>query len=107
MSIGIGIDFGTTNSVAAVYKPEIRRTVPLTDDNNLPHPSVVWYKSGGEKTVGRLAKHNITGFANVEGNAFISSIKRKLGRTDSISFFGLSKPTPEVAADIFRYLKEQ
>lgn len=107
MSVGFGIDFGTTNSVAAVYKTDIRRTIPLTDENSLPHPSVVWYKSGGEKTVGRLAKQNITGFANVEGNAFVSSIKRRLGKTDSISLFGLRKTVPDAAADIFRHLKDE
>lgn len=40
--VGFGIDFGTTNSVAAAFNG--REVTPFVDDNNLPHPSVVWYK---------------------------------------------------------------
>lgn len=47
---GIGIDFGTTNSVVAVStrsKPTPRIKALLADDIR-PHPSVVWYQVSEE-----------------------------------------------------------
>jgi molecular chaperone DnaK (HSP70) len=48
-----GIDFGTTNSLAARVVGD--RVLPLVDETTRrPHPSVVWYRSG-EVVVGREA----------------------------------------------------
>lgn len=102
---GIGIDFGTTNSVAAFCDGRTGRVRALTNpDDNLPHPSVVQYKPD-ETIVGRVAKHQIHGYANVAGNAFVSSVKRKLGKSHTYSVMGERKAAWEVAADIFRFLK--
>lgn len=101
---GVGIDFGTTNSIAAIYKIALRETQPLYGETTFPHPSVVWYKADGSVIVGANAKKNIMGFSEVAGNRFVSSIKRRLGRDESISVFGLRKPAYEVAADIFRHI---
>ncbi|MDO8723307.1 MAG: Hsp70 family protein [Syntrophales bacterium] len=101
---GVGIDFGTTNSIAAIYKTSLKETQPLYSETTLPHPSVVWYKADGSITVGVEAKKNIMGFSEVEGNRFISSIKRHLGLGESISIFGRNKPAKEVAAEIFKHI---
>lgn len=104
--MSIGIDFGTTNSVAAVYDKRIKKTRALTEQTtNLPHPSVVWFR-GNEVIVGREAKQNL-GFAQVAGNHFERSIKRKLGQNQIVSVFGERKRPHEVAAEIFRFLKSQ
>src|ERR1700748_2456680 len=102
---GFGIDFGTTNSIAAVCDGRTNNVRALTNlDDNLPHPSVVQYR-GDEIVVGRQAKHNIHGGANVAGNEFVSSVKRKLGKSHIYSLLGERKAAWEVAADIFRFLK--
>lgn len=104
---GFGIDFGTTNSVAAVCDSRTGRVRALTDlSNNRPHPSVVWYK-GDQTIVGSAAKYNLKDLANVAGNTFVASVKRKLGKDHAFSIFGEKKMAWEVAADIFRFLKER
>ena len=86
---GIGIDFGTTNSVAAIYRPELKRVTALTNEStDLPHPSVVWYRPGGNVRVGAEAKDNLQGYSEVEGNRFVSSIKRRLGLGKTWRFLG-------------------
>ena len=101
---GVGIDFGTTNTIAAIYKTALKETQPLYSETTFPHPSVVWYKPNNSITVGVEAKKNIMGFADVEGNRFISSIKRHLGLGESISIFGHNKTASEVAAEIFKHI---
>ena len=50
-----GLDFGTTNSLAAlVVGDEVRA---LTNEDDKPHPSVVWYR-GGDVVVGHEARHS-------------------------------------------------
>lgn len=103
---GVGIDFGTTNSVVAVSTRGKRasRIKALLDDSR-PHPSVVWYQVSEEPRVGRVAKNNILGFSEAPGNLFIPSIKRSLGKDRTFSIFGTKVPAWQVAAEIFKYLK--
>ncbi len=103
---GFGIDFGTTNSIAAFYDHDIKKVRPLHSSEMTPHPSVVWYKTDGTIIVGHDAKKNIMGFSNVEGNEFVSSVKRRLGKGHSLSIFGQKKSVSEVATEIFRHLKK-
>jgi len=101
---GVGIDFGTTNSIAAIYKQALKETQPLYSEATFPHPSVVWFKGDGAITVGVEAKRNIMGFSDVAGNIFVSSIKRRLGLGESISIFGRAKSAKDVAAEIFKHI---
>jgi molecular chaperone DnaK (HSP70) len=103
---GFGVDFGTTNSIAAFYDHKIKKVQPLLSSEMSPHPSIVWYKADGAIIVGHDAKKNIMGFSNVEGNEFVSSIKRRLGKGHSLSIFGQKKSVSEVATEIFRHLKK-
>ena len=104
---GVGIDFGTTNSVVSVYNSDIKKSQPLTDKNtNLPHPSVIWYRPDASRIVGPEAKKNIMGFSNVEGHAFVYSVKRKLGSGNTINIFGEKLPVHKVASEIFEYLHQ-
>ena len=103
---GIGIDFGTTNSVVSFYNTFLRKSNPLTNkETNLPHPSVVWYKADGSVIVGLEAKRRIMDFSTAEGNAFVSSVKRRLGKQESMDIMGKKLALHEVAAEIFKFLR--
>src|SRR5262245_34933781 len=104
---GIGIDFGTTNSVVAISPrgSSVPRARALLA-KSMPHPSVVWYRGGGnDPVVGSAAKENMLGFADEPGNLFVSSIKRLLGKGAEVSIFGTKHPAWEVAAEVFKHLK--
>lgn len=103
---GIGIDFGTTNSVVAVSSrgDPVPRTRSLLADG-LPHPSVVWYQVGHDAIVGSTAKKNMLGFADAPGNFFVPSVKRSLGKGAEVSVFGTKHPVWEVASEVFKHLK--
>jgi molecular chaperone DnaK len=52
-----GLDFGTTNSLAAIVLGN--RALSLVDQvTGRPHPSVIWYR-GGDVVVGREARENM------------------------------------------------
>ena len=105
--IGVGVDFGTTNSIVSTYNPSTKKIVCHRNQTELlPHPSVVWYRNDGSKVIGIEAKRNMIGFSNVEGHYFISSVKRMFGKNKYYSIFGKSVSAIDVASDIFRFLKE-
>ena len=103
---GCGIDFGTTNSIAAISTigEESNRSRPLTEDG-YPHASVVWLRLNEPAIVGREAKDNINGFSDVAGNYFISSIKRQIGREKVFHIFGQTKTAVQIAGEIFKFLR--
>jgi len=104
-NIGFGIDFGTTNSVVAAHRPNTGKTTVCTDKStDLPHPSVVWYRLNESPRVGREAKRHISGYAEVAGNAFVQSVKRRLGKGETLDSFGEKRSAKSVATDIFRFL---
>ena len=102
--VGFGIDFGTTNSVAAAFNG--RELTSFVDNNNLPHPSIVWYRGDSQPLVGRNAKDQIRDFENTPGNKFIRSIKSQIQQEEEFEIFGKTKYTWQVASEIFRFLKE-
>lgn len=71
----IGIDLGTTNSVAAVMEGG-EPTVISTAEGSRLAPSVVAFNKNGERMVGQMAKRQ----AVVNAENTISSIKRFMGR---------------------------
>lgn len=102
--VGYGIDFGTTNSVAAAF--DGRKITTFVDDSKLPHPSVVWYNNDFTRPiVGRKAKENIKTYGKTPGNLFIKSIKSKLHQEEEFEIFGQTYPTWQVASEIFNFLK--
>jgi molecular chaperone DnaK len=103
---GFGIDFGTTNSVVASCDSSTRRVLPLPDSSGRPHPSVVWFRADGTVIVGRKAKNNLNSFADEAGNAFVTSIKRQLGKGKSYRIFGQPKSAVEIAREIFIHLRK-
>src|SRR3990172_6736739 len=71
----IGIDLGTTNSVAAVMEAGDPVVIPTAEGSRLL-PSVVGFNKNGERLVGQTAKRQAT--INPENTVF--SIKRFMGR---------------------------
>jgi molecular chaperone DnaK len=82
----IGIDLGTTNSVAAIMEGSRPRVIENAEANRLT-PSVVAVTKSGERLVGTLAKRQAV--TNPENTIF--SVKRLMGRRFS---------DPEVQKDI-------
>lgn len=71
----IGIDLGTTNSVAAVMEAGTAKVIPTAEGGNLV-PSIVAINKNGERLVGQIAKRQAV--TNPENTVF--SIKRFIGR---------------------------
>ncbi len=110
--LAFGIDFGTTNSLVSAWGSALLdegRPVAFWDNTpsgNRPHPSIVWYGPHSQPKVGREARANIGSHSTSMGHAFISSVKRKLGREAEVELVGgQRKPAWEVASEVFRHLR--
>lgn len=104
VQVGVGIDFGTTNSVIGVCEGGPTRALL---DGDKPNPSVIWYRADGAVTVGRNAKNNINGYSGAAGNTFVQSVKLHLGKSKSFRVAGQPRTTPDVASEIFSFLLKQ
>lgn len=88
-----GLDFGTTNTLAATVAAG--RAVTFGDDEGRPHPSVVLYH-GAETIVGREAKDQLAeSGAGVIGDAVLSP-KGQLGTGHSIHVAGAQREPREI-----------
>ncbi|MBA3351312.1 MAG: Hsp70 family protein [Blastocatellia bacterium] len=119
--IGIGIDFGTTNSLASVWgsdvirvlgrQQETRRPVVFwhkdANAGNRPHASVVWFKPDDSVVVGFEARRNMQELSGTLGHSFSRSVKRSLESKGDILTHGGRRFEPfEIAAHIFSHLKK-
>ena len=97
----IGIDLGTTNSLAAqldsVGRPQI---VHNSEGNNLT-PSVVWFNSEGKPIVGHDAKAN----KKIEKNVF-DSFKRKMGTSTTYPFGSRNLTPTDLSAFVLAKIKK-
>src|SRR5215218_4091723 len=75
MGRAVGIDLGTTNSVAAVYEAGQPQVIANAEGGRTT-PSVVAFTDSGERLVGQLARRQAV--LNPKGT--ISSAKRFIGR---------------------------
>lgn len=96
-----GLDFGTTNSLVSVVIDDKTRVL-FNQDDQLPHPSVVWYK-GSEVIVGREARKPMDSIDTGSVGDFIRSPKRYLG---SAKIPETNKSPVDVVADILKFLKQ-
>ncbi len=78
MSKILGIDLGTTNSAMAVMEGG-EPTIIINAEGDRTTPSVVAFRQGGERVVGRAAKNQ----AVTNPESTVSSIKRFIGRNFS------------------------
>ena len=115
--LGIGIDFGTTNSIASVWGTDVVRVLgdqanrPVVfwrDDQKLPHPSVVWFKPDGSEVVGIEARRKMQELSGTLGNSFVRSVKSSItSNTEIVTPEGRRLKPYEVASHIFDHLKKQ
>ncbi len=97
----VGIDLGTTNSEIAVYRDG--RPVVLADDGGrMILPSVVGLADNGDLLVGEDARNQYV----LHPDRTIRSIKRRMGRDETVSLGGREVSPQEISAMILRRLKE-
>lgn len=98
----LGIDLGTTNSVASYMQDDQKIKVIPSPEGTNTCPSVVSFKPDGEEIVGNAAKRML-----LTNPDTISSIKRKIGTRETVHINGLNKDfTPEeISAKILSYIK--
>lgn len=98
-----GIDFGTTNSLAAVSVGG--RALALVDQvTRRPHPSVIWYR-GSDIVVGREARENMDITESGTPPGFVRSPKVSLRRDSPIFVDGRPVEPTDAVAEVLRHLK--
>ena len=117
--LGIGIDFGTTNSLASVWGSDVVRILegqgaqlkPVVfwhkdgTLGNRPHPSVVWFKPDDSVVVGYDARRTMQELSGALGHCFVRSVKRALTTGAEWTHAGRRLKPFEVASQIFGHLK--
>ena len=99
----LGIDLGTTNSVASYMQADGKvKVIPNPEGPNTT-PSVVAFKANGEEVVGHAAKRML-----LTNPDTVASIKRKIGTNEKVRVNCLNKEfTPqEISAKILAYIKK-
>lgn len=117
--IVVGIDFGTTNSLIAISKNYRAQIIKMQDSSELV-PSIIGFDSD-KFVVGAEAahcKHNIRSikrllaksYSEIKSNQNLLSLGSTIyGDNDipKIEFLGIGRTLPEIASEIFKYLKKQ
>jgi molecular chaperone DnaK len=98
-----GLDFGTTNSLAAVV--EGGRVDALDDSSGRPHPSVVWYR-GSEIVIGREAKDSMDLIDGGAPSGFVRSPKTALRRDGPLYVDGRPIDPIDAVAEVLKYVRE-
>jgi len=97
----IGIDLGTTFSVAAFLEKGKVRVIPSSDGDNL-FPSVVAFTEDGSQLVGKLARAQ----AAANPARTIASVKRLMGSDKKIEVNGKIYTPQEISGLILRKVKK-
>ena len=109
MAATFGLDFGTTNSVISVIRPDPDTMSTLRCDvltqGGRPHPSVVWYP-GSEPVVGRHAKDQLNELGLGVFGDIVRSPKMFLGSPTGIYVGGVTRQAVDVVADVLRFLRQ-
>ena len=96
----IGIDLGTTNSVLAIIQDGVPTILPVGGERLLP--SVVGIGAGGDVLVGSPARNQLV----VAPERSVRSIKRKMGRGETVSMAGNTYTPQEISAFILVAIKD-
>ena len=100
MAKTIGIDLGTTNSCVAVIEGGEAVVIPNSEGARTT-PSVVGFSKTGERMVGTVAKRQ----AITNPDRTISSIKREMGSSHTVTIDGKKYTPQEISAMILQKLK--
>lgn len=98
----IGIDLGTTNSVATFLDGDEAKIIPNERGHHLT-PSVVSLGDSGDILVGEAAKNQAVMYAD----RTVRNIKRRMGQRDLISLGDRSYSVEEISSFIIRHMKRQ
>ena len=97
-----GIDFGTTNSLAAMIVGD--RALSLVDQvKNRPHPSVIWYR-GGDVVVGRDARQSMDITETGAPAGFVRSPKMAVRQQGPIWVDGRQLSAADAIAEVLKHL---
>lgn len=104
----VGIDFGTTNSVAVAYDKKKHEFTYFNYESGKPSPisSTVEFHDG-DTIVGSKARERMSRYADVEGYHYERSIKSKIGSEENVYVLGEKKEPDEIASVILKNLKRQ
>ncbi len=104
----VGIDFGTTNSVAVAYDKKKHEFTYFNYENGKPSPisSTIEFHDG-QVVVGSKAREKMSKYADVDGYQYERSIKSKIGTEENVYVFGEKKEPYEIASFILKNLKSQ
>ena len=98
-----GVDFGTTNSLAAlVIGDEVRA---FTEEGK-PHPSVVWYR-GSDVIVGREARRHLESIEGGVAHGFVRSPKMRLRREGLVYVEGRAIEPADIVSEVLRHVRER
>ena len=99
-----GLDFGTTNSLAALVIGN--EAIALTNEvDDKPHPSIVWYR-GSEVVVGREARKHIESFEGGVVRGFIRSPKVALRREGPLHIEGRALEPVDVVSEVLGHIRK-
>ncbi len=99
-----GLDFGTTNSLAAlVVGDEVQALTNEADDK--PHPSVVWYR-GSDVVVGREARKHIESLEGGVAHGFVRSPKMRLRREGLVHVEGRAIEPSDIVSEVLRHIRD-
>lgn len=101
----LGLDFGTTNSLAAYIDHEERVRALTNIEDDRPHPSAVWYRAG-ETIVGRDARAHLDAGHEAISGAFVRSPKRLLRHDAPVDVEGTPMDPRDIVADVLRFIKD-
>ena len=102
MGLSIGIDLGTSNSTAAVYRRGKVESIPIEGKKVLP--SVVSYKDNGQILVGHSAKARLY----IDPQNTVSSSKRFIGDSNKQYHIHNKALTPvDIAQEILKKIKTE
>jgi molecular chaperone DnaK len=102
MGIAIGIDLGTSNSSAAIYRKGKVESIPIEGRKIIP--SVVSFKNDGQVLVGNAAKARLY----IDPDNSVASSKRYIGKTDKIYKIQNKSLTPvDIAREILTKIKTE
>lgn len=101
----LGLDFGTTNSLAAyVDASDVARSLTNVEDDR-PHPSTVWYR-GGEIVVGREARDHLEAGTEAISGAFVLSPKRLLRKEAPVDVEGTATDPRDIVKEVLKFIKD-
>ncbi|MFP4483584.1 MAG: Hsp70 family protein [Spirochaetaceae bacterium] len=102
MAVTIGIDLGTTNSVASFLDAGEAKIIPNERGNHLT-PSIVSLADSGDILVGESAKNQAVMYAD----RTVRHIKRRMGGKELINLGERGYSPEEISSFILRHMKRQ